>query len=197
MVDVPTGRRERKKAQTRRLIADTAMELFLRRGFHDVTVTEVADAADVSVSTVFKHFPTKEALVFEEDRDIEEELLRAVAERPAGTPLLHAVRDAMVARPDGQPAGPSADLVTLVSSTPALRVHLDQMWLRYAQALGAAIARETGRDERDAEIRALARSIVGVPSVAREDDDPAAAIRTIFERLERGWGDLLDPPPAR
>jgi AcrR family transcriptional regulator len=61
-----TGRRERKKQQTRQVISDVATRLFLERGFDTVTVAEVARAADVAVQTVFNHFPAKEDLFFDE-----------------------------------------------------------------------------------------------------------------------------------
>jgi AcrR family transcriptional regulator len=61
-----SGRRERKKRQTRQAISDVATTLFLERGFDAVTVAEVARAADVAVQTVFNHFPTKEDLFFDE-----------------------------------------------------------------------------------------------------------------------------------
>ena len=61
-----SGRRERKKRQTRQAISDLATTLFLERGFDAVTVAEVARAADVAVQTVFNHFPTKEDLFFDE-----------------------------------------------------------------------------------------------------------------------------------
>ena len=57
------GLRERKKEQTRQLIAETARRLFSERGFDRVTVAEVARAAEVSEQTVFNYFPTKEDLV--------------------------------------------------------------------------------------------------------------------------------------
>ena len=61
-----TGRRERKKQQTRQAISDVATALFMERGFDAVTVAEVARAADVAVQTVFNHFPAKEDLFFDE-----------------------------------------------------------------------------------------------------------------------------------
>ncbi|MEV5966637.1 TetR/AcrR family transcriptional regulator [Kribbella sp. NPDC051952] len=61
-----SGRRERKKQQTRQAISDVATGLFLERGFDAVTVAEVARAADVAVQTVFNHFPAKEDLFFDE-----------------------------------------------------------------------------------------------------------------------------------
>ena len=78
------GRRERKKAATRQAIADTALRLFLERGYDQVGVREIAEAADVSVTTLFKHFPGKEALVFDQDADREAELVAAVGDGPPG-----------------------------------------------------------------------------------------------------------------
>ncbi len=90
MADTTTGRRERKKAQTRQALADAAVRLFTERGFDDVGVREVAEAADVSLSTLFKHFPSKEALVFDLDTDIESALVAAIRDRDPGKPVLHA-----------------------------------------------------------------------------------------------------------
>ena len=53
------GQRERKKAATHRAIADAALDLFSERGLRAVGVREVAEAADVSTATVFKHFPAR------------------------------------------------------------------------------------------------------------------------------------------
>src|SRR5678815_1078743 len=83
-VDSPQpGLRERKKEQTRQLIAETARGLFSERGFERVTVAEVARAAQVSEQTVFNYFPTKEDLVYERMDTFEHELLAAVRQRPA------------------------------------------------------------------------------------------------------------------
>ena len=57
------GRRERKKAATRKSLADAALRLFLDRGYDQVSIRDIAEAADVSTTTLFKHFPSKEALV--------------------------------------------------------------------------------------------------------------------------------------
>ena len=86
------GLRERKKQQTRRAISDAAMRLFLERGFDQVSVAEVARAADVSEETVFNYFPTKEDLVYERMDTFEHELLAAVRERPVGESRLARVR---------------------------------------------------------------------------------------------------------
>ena len=91
------GRRERKKAATRKAIADAALRLFLERGYDDVGIREIADAADVSTATLFKHFPGKEALVFDMDADREAGLLDAVHKRPKEQSILAALRDYVLA----------------------------------------------------------------------------------------------------
>ena len=58
------GRRQRKKDETRRAIAESAMRLFLENGYEKVTIAQIAEVADVSVNTVFNYFPTKEDLFF-------------------------------------------------------------------------------------------------------------------------------------
>ncbi|MFI6478522.1 substrate-binding domain-containing protein [Nonomuraea sp. NPDC050663] len=63
----PADRRERKKAESRRAVAETALRLFAERGFDGVTIAEVAEAADVSAKTVFNYFPAKEQLFFEHE----------------------------------------------------------------------------------------------------------------------------------
>src|SRR5437867_7574347 len=86
------GLRERKKQQTRQLIARTARRLFAEKGFEAVTVAEVARAADVSEATVFNYFPTKEDLFYSGLESFEDELLEAIRERATGESVLTAFR---------------------------------------------------------------------------------------------------------
>jgi AcrR family transcriptional regulator len=84
------GRRERKKLATRRHIAGTAAGLFLQRGFDDVSVAEIAEAADVSKVTVFNYFPSKADMVFELAETADP--AGAVRDRAPGELPLQAVR---------------------------------------------------------------------------------------------------------
>ena len=92
------GLRERKKAQTRQLIADTARRLFLERGFEAVTVAEIAREADVAEKTVFNYFPAKEDLFYGRLEAFEEELLAAIREREPGESLVAAFREFVMKR---------------------------------------------------------------------------------------------------
>ena len=186
------GRRERKKAQTRTALADAAMRLFTERGYDEVTVTEVAEAADVSVTTLFKHFPGgKESLVFDLDDSQQDALVAAVRERPAGQSILDALRTHLKSLHDYSPAERELlhQLLRLVGRSPALREYADRMWLRYEQALAEVIAAEVGADARDVKVQALARYAVDAHSLAEREDDPQRAIDTIFDLLTTGWGD--------
>ncbi|MGW1377536.1 TetR/AcrR family transcriptional regulator [Streptomyces sp. NPDC002446] len=185
------GRRERKKARTRQALADAALRLFLEHGYDSVGVRDVAEAADVSVTTLFKHFPSKEALVFDEDEDHEAALIAAVRDRAPGQSVLTALRD-HVARTRLSVPGDDPDfraLRQLVESTPALQDHMHRMWLRHETALAAAIAEETGAPAGDIGAAALAHFVMESPRLVRGHDDPGRALHEVFARLEHGWGD--------
>ncbi|MFI6098497.1 TetR/AcrR family transcriptional regulator [Lentzea sp. NPDC051213] len=188
-LEVPElGRRERKKLQTRQSLADAALELFMARGFDDVGVKEIADRADVSVTTLFKHFPSKESLLFDEDEQQESELVSAVRDRPAGQSILGALRDHFVGAAAGHPDNPLfADFLRLVRSTPALRAYEHRMWLRHQEGLARAIASEIGAPENDVRCAALARFALEARDVIFERQDRRKAAEEVFGLLEYGW----------
>ncbi|MFE1175658.1 TetR/AcrR family transcriptional regulator [Streptomyces sp. NPDC058773] len=85
------GLRERKKRQTRQYISDVATGLFLERGFDAVTIAEIAEAAEVSVNTVYNYFPAKEDLFFDRSKGLLDRLSRFVRGRAAGESAAAAV----------------------------------------------------------------------------------------------------------
>jgi AcrR family transcriptional regulator len=188
----PPGRRERKKAATRRAIADAALRLFLERGYDEVGIREIADAADVSTTTLFKHFPVKEALVFDEDSDQEARLLAAVRERPEGRSIPAALREHALATRLAAADG-DADFTAftnLVAGTPALRDYAQNMWLRHTAALARAIAEESGLAADDPVCAALAHFALEAPRAAHAHANPREAITRAFDLLEHGWNAL-------
>ncbi|GLZ46424.1 TetR family transcriptional regulator [Actinomycetospora sp. NBRC 106375] len=186
------GRRERKKAATRRALADAALELFLARGYEDVTVAEIAAAADVSVTTLFNHFPGgKPALVFDEAQARQEALVAAVRDRPADTGLvaaLHAhLRRSRALSPPAEPAERERMerfLALVRGNRPVAEAHR-AMWASQEVALTAAIAEEPGTDPEAA--AALARLVLDGYVHAEGRPDPAAAFDVVMRLLAGGW----------
>ncbi|GGV66502.1 MULTISPECIES: TetR/AcrR family transcriptional regulator [Streptomyces] len=185
----PVGRRERKKAATRRAIADAALRLFLERGYDAVGIREIADAADVSTTTLFKHFPVKEALVFDEDADQEQRLLDAVRNRPAGQSVPAALRDHALSSRLVAAGGDDrfAAFAELVATTPALRDYGQKMWLRHTDALAEVIAEVSGLPADDPACRALAHFALEAPRAVHGHDNPREAVTRAFDLLEQGW----------
>lgn len=184
------GLRERKKAATRKHISDTATMLFLERGFDAVSVREVAEAAEVSATTVFSYFPRKESLVFDEDDSQRDQLVATVRDRGAGVPILDALRDyflAEISHMQQHEDGSIRRFLDFIDATPALAEYSQKMWLRHEDALADAIAADLGQEAPSADVRAVARFVLQIQLLALAAADPAATIRTGFDILERGW----------
>jgi len=92
LAEEPLGLRERKKLRTRQTIARVALELFAEKGFHETTIREIADAADVAPRTVSLYFPVKEELVFADHGALFDELEGRLRDRPAGETAAEALR---------------------------------------------------------------------------------------------------------
>jgi len=162
------GLRERKKQRTRELIAETAMRLFLKRGFDGVTVAEVARAAEVSEKTVFNYFPTKEDLVYWRLETFEDELLSTIRDRKAGESVLAAYerfvlqRRGLLAEQDPEAAERLAAVTRMITESPALLARERQIFERYTDSLAALIGEQTGAAADDVEPRVVANALMGV-----------------------------------
>lgn len=145
------GLRERKKLETARRIVRTAIALFVERGFHNVSVQEIADAADVSKMTVFNYFGTKEDLVFRPMEDHFGDAARAVRERKPGESAVDAVRRQFLEMAEARdPAVGLANEVfvrqlrELVMGTPVLMERAFLAAQKGTRDLAAHLAEETG-----------------------------------------------------
>ncbi|WP_097873571.1 TetR/AcrR family transcriptional regulator [Streptomyces sp. ms184] len=183
----PSGRRERKKAATRQKIADTALRLFLERGYDDVGIRDVAAEADVAVTTLFSHFAAKEALVFERDQGFERGLVRAVADRAPGEQLIPALRQEIHALVRHCTAPEAAPVRSLIESSPALREYEDAMRLRHADTLAAAIAADSGVPDTSTACRTIARFVIDAYALACEAAEPVEAVDEVFRMIEAAW----------
>src|SRR5436305_12347041 len=142
------------------------MALFAERGFDAVTVAEVAQAADVSTATVFNYFPTKEDLVYSRFEAFEEELLAAVRSRAPGESVLDAFGRFIIER-SRQGAGRElgkhvAITARVITGSRALLARERQIVARYAEALAALIAEETGAAADDIRPRVAAGALMAV-----------------------------------
>lgn len=183
------GRRERKKAATRQAIADAALRLFLERGFEAVSITDVAEAADVARTTVFAHFATKEALVFDREADQRARLVSAITDREPGVSIPRALRrefQRWYEEVRGQPGFES--FLRLVESSPALVEYQARLWQGHELALADTIAAELDAGPEDHPVcRALARFMLDVISLAPRYPDQERAADQAFRLIEDGW----------
>jgi AcrR family transcriptional regulator len=145
-----TGLRERKKQQTRELLAETARRLFSERGFERVSVAEIAREADVSEKTVFNYFPTKEDLVYWRLSTFEEELLETIRSRAPGESVLDAfgrfvqTPRGMLASYDDETRQRLEGVSRMIAASPALLAREQQIFAGYTDSLAALLAEETG-----------------------------------------------------
>jgi AcrR family transcriptional regulator len=156
------GLRERKKRETREVIAAAAMRLFAEHGFDDVTVAAVARAADVSEKTVFNYFPTKEDLVFTRGGERQAAVIAAIRALPPGTPLTEAFRrqtHAFLDTLEEQGLDNLAVMPRLVAGSSALRERLFLGWEREIEVLAPVLAERAGAPPDDLVVRVVARSL--------------------------------------
>jgi AcrR family transcriptional regulator len=197
------GLRQVKKAATRQQIADTAMRLFVTRGFDHVTVAEIAGEAGVSEKTVFNYFPSKEDLFFDEVPDRLRALATAIHERPEGESVLAALRRLQLAQVSRLTSPGFVQFARTLEDAPELVAKEVDVMARFSQVLAEALRAE-GLDERDARIvaamlvsvhrqhfraaRKLALEGRSGPGAARR---LRADIARAFDLIEHGLGELL------
>ena len=193
----PPGLRARKKQQTHAALLREAERLFEAHGYDNVTVAQIADAANISVKTLFTYFASKEDLAFGDADRLCHQLVAAVTTRPAGAPVIDAVAAClreMVRRDD--PGGPAAGLEgyhRAVGDSPALQSRLRRMWTDYEDAMTATIVATTpGIGPSSARLEAmlsvgLVRSLTSqeVRTAVGSAPDPHAALLTWIETAAR------------
>ena len=185
MTELPTSLRERKKAKTRLAIREHAMALFKDQGYDKTTVEQIAAAAEVSPSTFFRYFPSKEEVVLQDDYDAL--LIAAFHAQQVDVPPLRALRNAIsevfLSMPEGQQAQ-EAERIRLMTAVPELRARMLAQVSEMIQTLAEAVAERVGRQSDDFEVRTFAGALVGVALgiAAGSGDDPASDYLRQFDR---------------
>jgi AcrR family transcriptional regulator len=169
------GLRERKKARTKSAIQQHAMRLFHEQGYQATTIEQIAAAAEVSPSTFFRYFPTKEDVVLYDALD--PMLLEAFRAQPAELSPIEALRGAMWAVFADLPAGEMAmqrERDALIRSVPELRARMLDVFAGNLQLIAEIVADRVGRPAGDLAVRTLAGAVIGV------------AISTLYTAGEQG-----------
>ena len=198
-MSTPTDLRTRKRLATRQGISNAATRLFLERGFDQVTVDEIAAAADVGRMTVFNHFPRKEDMFFDRDEEARETLRDALQRRDGGvTPVetlrLLAHRVVAAQRPYVEFSALSQGFVETVERSEALKARARAIRDEIAQQVAAALAASVGRAADDPAAQLAAGLQLATWSVAflqahatfRQGRDGPAARATFLAFVDKG-----------
>ncbi len=181
------GLREKKKERTRKLIADIARDLFIERGYGDVTVAEIAEKAEVAVTTLFNYFPTKESLIFDLEDEIDTDILATIRDRKKDQSILDALHHYFLSSKLFNPPNKKtfAGFAKLIRSSPELSSYLRGLWGRYENTLAKEIQGEFGANKLEAEC--LAKLVFEGVSFACNSPAPKDTLNFTFKILKNGW----------
>jgi AcrR family transcriptional regulator len=187
------GLRERKKARTRAAIREHALRLFREQGYDATTVDQIAEAAEVSPSTFFRYFPTKEDVVLLDELDVL--AVGAFEAQSADLPPVAAFRAATRAAFGSMSEDELARLretAALTLTVPEIRARAMDEFARTISIIAAAAARRSGRDPDDFAVRNVAGAIVGVIMAATMpwSDWAEGAGADMLDRIDAGLAHL-------
>jgi len=170
-MSAPLDRRSRKRLATRQAISDAATRLFHERGFDQVTVDEIAEAADVGRMTVFNHFPHKEDMFFDLDEFGREDLLRVLHQRdPSVAPIETLRRFGHRAVEEHKPyvrfIPESQSFIETMEASEPLKARARAIRDELAQILTVALSETVGRDPADPDAHLAAGLLVTIWGVA-------------------------------
>lgn len=161
------GLRERKKARTRIAIQDHALRLFREQGYDQTSVEQIADAAEVSPSTFFRYFPTKEDVVLYDP--VDPVIIEAFKAQPRELGTIGALRAAMRETLTASGAAwmdQQRDRADLILGVPELRRKMLDQLVGSMQPFAQAIGERVGRPADDFAVQTLIGAVLGVGLVA-------------------------------
>jgi AcrR family transcriptional regulator len=161
-----TGLRERKKARTRASLREHALRLFRDQGYDATTVEQIAAAAEVSPSTFFRYFPTKEDVLLRDDFEVR--AIEAFDRQPPGMPPLAAMRAAIRESVTELTESEWADMrlqAAIAVSSPDVRARTIDEMARTTHALTEALGQRVGLAPDDLRVRALVGAVMGIVMV--------------------------------
>lgn len=177
------GLRERKKERTRRTIRTEAMRLFREQGYAETTVEQIAEAADISPSTFFRYFPSKEQVAITDDLD--PLMIRAVEAQPADlSPLRAFVRATVEVFESLEPDELEFEQqrMKLIYTVPELASVIARETERNVRMVAQLVADRVGRSADELEVRAFAGAMIGAMSTTF---DATAGLGLDMDKLKR------------
>jgi AcrR family transcriptional regulator len=189
------GLRERKKARTRAAIQHEALRLFREQGYDATTVEQIAAAAEVAVSTLFRYFPAKEDLVLTDEYD--PLIIQAFRSQPPGLRPVEALRATLRDVIGGLGAAEAADMrerANLAVGIPELRAAMVDQLAQTMRQLTGLIAERVGHDADDFAVHTLAGAMIGVMISAEFYwiDHPASDLFELLDDALAGLGGGLE-----
>ncbi len=197
------GLRERNAAQTRELILDTSLTLFLDQGFEDTTMEQIAERAGIGTSTLYRYFPTKDQLVIE-PLAIRGQMAAELRARPPEEPLDLALGHALHALLTTARPRPSRvrQIFAVLDEAPGPRARLLEDFAHERDLLQCAIAERLGRPTDDlfctmtARMTTLVLEMIGGSHGPDRVDDVATTAEAALERAEQILESLHVEPPV-
>jgi AcrR family transcriptional regulator len=179
------GLRELKKARTRTAIRQHALHLFRTQGYDATTVDQIAEAAEVAQSTVFRYFPTKEDLVLQSD--YHQLIIEAFQSQPPELSPIRGLRSA-IREVFGQLSEAELreqrDRIDLIRSVPDLRAAMFDDLADTVGLITGVLAERVGRKPDDFLLRNFAGVVMGVAVavILGSADEPSASFVELFDR---------------
>ena len=181
-----TGLRERKKERTREQIVGAAMRLFAERGFDGTTITDIAEAAEISPRTFFGYFPAKEDVVFHDAEATLESFAARLRDRAEDEDPFDALRGWAIEYDAHTNFDEPEERIrrALIRSTPSLAARERTLIAGLELVIAEAVAEDLGVD-----VRSLRARLVGAAAIAALD-----AIACLHDEGEtsRSAEDVLD-----
>ena len=199
-----TSLRERKKLATRRSLRRHALDLVAQRGFMNVTVEDIAEAADVSPRTFFNYFPSKEAALFGADPDRLTALREWILHQAPGDSALGALRQVLVIEARkvtaelGELGGDPQDMLRrmkVVRADPHLRAaqsaHMASIEGAMAEALAERLGTDPARDPYPALLAGIAGAVIRATTVFWASSGGAEPLDQLTDRAFQALADGL------
>ena len=184
------GLREKKAQRNRERIVNEALELFRKNGYEQTTMESIAEAADLSASTLYRAFPTKDSIILEPFRFYAERFSEVFARHAAYEPVEEALAEAIFTaiQEEDEHAAKTLLVRSIIDRSPTARARMWDYVYAHQRELSKLIARKLHTKADDLRVvftAQLAMTIVGLAADRWRDSGGKQASRATAEELMR------------